>query len=104
MGRTVKREIIVNDQVYIWTLKGNSIYGKGEHIKVHSKKTPFILYIDPYDWVFEIQPKTIRAAILFAIKNDWETDYVKKHMYISMNNSTFVLLSGGIRFKHELNN
>ena len=96
MGRVNKRSITVNGISYIWTLKGNRIDTEEHHIKVHKEGVNnFILFIDPYDWNFEIRPEYIRKAIIFALNNDWGQNLNKK-------DSTFILLPEGIKFKHEI--
>lgn len=102
MGRVSKRNIVVYDISYIWTLKGNKIDTKECHIKVHKEgKSKSILYIDPYDWNLEIRPENIRKAIIFALKNGWEPDMNKKDIYVSFDDSGFILLPEGIKFKHK---
>lgn len=103
MGRVIKRNITVNGISYIWTLKGNRIDVKDSHIKVHKKGSgKSILYIDPYDWNFEVSPKYVEKAIRFALKNNWEPDKSQKDTYVFMEDSNFILLPEGIEFKHQM--
>lgn len=102
MSRIVKRKIIVEEKCYYWTLNGNSIDDKEKHIKIHTNKsTKSILYLDPYNWNFEIRPNTIRKAILFAIKNGWKPEENTDKMYISFNEKGFYILPKGMAFGHE---
>ncbi|BDD10835.1 hypothetical protein FUAX_32670 [Fulvitalea axinellae] len=101
MSRAIKRKIIVNQEVYFWVLDGNTIDGLNENrIKVHSNKlTKSILYIDPYKWHFEIRPKTIEQAILFAIKNGWNPEGKGKTTYLSMTDEgDFFVVPEGVKF------
>lgn len=103
MGRVSKRNIVVNQTPYIWTLKGNRIDTKDCHIKIHKEgNNKSILYVDPYDWNFEVRPEYIKKAIIFALKNKWEPDKSLKDVYISMEDANFILLPDGVKFKHEI--
>ncbi len=88
MSRSIRRQITVLQKEYIWVLNGNTIDSDKEcHIKIHCNQlTKSILYLDPYNWHFEIRPKTIEKAILFAIKNGWNPLQKGKEMYLSMKN------------------
>ncbi len=88
MSRAIKRKITVLNEDYFWILDGNSIYGhKEHHIRIYSKKlTKSILYLDPYNWYFEIKPKTIGKAIMFAIDNGWNPEEKGKEMYLWVKN------------------
>ena len=102
MSRAVKRKIVVQGKCYLWTLNGNSIDEKEKYIKIHtSKSTKSILYLAPYNWNFEIRPKTIREAILFAVKNNWKPDEKAEKMYISFNEKGFYILPKGTTFGRE---
>lgn len=103
MSRSIKRKIRVLNEIYFWVLDGNTIYGNQEnHIRIHSKElTKSILYLDPYNWHFEIKPKTIEFAILFAIDNGWNPKEKGKVMYISMDKEgKLYKLPKGIKFGH----
>jgi hypothetical protein len=103
MSRALKRKITVLNEDYFWVLDGNSIDGKKEnHIRIHSKKlTKSILYLDPYNWHFEIKPKTIEKAILFAIDNGWSPEEKGNEMYLSMKNEgELYQLPEGIKFAY----
>lgn len=103
----MKRKISVEGEEYYWTLKSNTTNAKGKehHIKVLlTRATKSILYIDPFDWNFEIRPKTIRKAILFALSNGWNPEKAKSELYISMkdNNGEFFTLPENIKFGYLL--
>lgn len=101
MSRAIKREITVLNKENCWVLEGNSIdSAKDHHIRIHSNKsTKSILYLDPYNWHFEIRPKTIEAAIIFAIDEGWNPEKKGNTMYLSMKNEgELYLLPEGIKF------
>ena len=103
MSRAKKRKITILNEVYFWILDGNTIdTPKPCHIRIYSKKlTKSILYIDPYNWHFEIRPRTIGRAILFAIEQGWNPEEKGNEMYISMNNEEeFYQLAEGVKFGH----
>jgi len=103
MSKVVKRNIVVEGIDYCWTLNGNRIDGrKVSHIKVHlTNLTRSILYIDPYDWSFEIRPKIIRKGILFAISQGWSPEQKNTEMIIAMKNDEFYVLPSGEKFGFE---
>lgn len=103
MSRSISRRIVVAGKEYYWSLNGNSIdQAKEQHIRVHIKKeTKSILYIDPYQWHFEVTPKTIEQGITFATLEGWNPNRAKKTMYISMNNGEFYVLPEGIKFGYQ---
>jgi len=101
MAKAIKRKIKVLNENYFWVLDGNSTYGQKEHhIRIHSEKlTKSILYLDTYNWHFEVRPKTIEQAILFARKNGWNPEEKGKVMYLSMKNEgDLYVLPDGIKY------
>ena len=92
MSRVKKREIIVSGQRYIWTLKGNRIDVGESHIKVFKEGClNSILYINPYDWTFEIRPSTIQKAIIFALNNGWNPNKNGSSIHIEIKESEFFI-------------
>jgi len=104
MSKVVIRKIVVNKEEFYWTLQGNTIDGaKENHIKIHRNKvTKSILYIDPYDWSFELRPKTIKAGILFALTKGWDPDKAHTGFIISMKKDVFYVLPEGIHFGYQI--
>ncbi|MEM6770608.1 MAG: hypothetical protein AAF597_08505 [Bacteroidota bacterium] len=104
MSKSTARKIMVNNAEFIWTQKNNTINGAKEvHIKVYSAKvTKSVLYIDPYDWYFEVRPKTISEAILYALKQGWNPEIKHTGMIISMKEGEFYVLPEGVKFRYEL--
>jgi len=103
MSRAFKRKIKVLNEDYLWVLNGNSIDStRDHHIRIHKKKsTKSSLYLDPYNWHFEIRPKTIEQAILFALANGWHPEQTDKVMYLSMKNEgQLYQLPEGIKFSY----
>lgn len=101
MSKSIKRKIDVQKKDYFWVLDGNTIDGGYDtHIRIHSSKsTKSILYLDPYNWHFEIRPKTIRTAILFALGIGWNPEEKGNIMYLSMTKEgEFYRLPEGIKF------
>lgn len=101
MARAIKRKIMVLNKEYLWVLDSNSIdVPKERHIRIHSAKlTKNILYVDPYNWHFEIRPKTIEQVILFALELGWNPQESGKTWYISIKeDGEFYSLPEGQRF------
>lgn len=104
MARAIQRKIKVLNSEYLWVLEGNSIdAAKERHIRIHSSKlSKSILYIDPYNWNFEIRPKMIELAILFALQQGWNPEKSGYDLFISMKEGgEFYRLPEGQRFGFE---
>ncbi|MFM2478780.1 hypothetical protein [Celerinatantimonas sp. MCCC 1A17872] len=106
MSRAVKRKIVIDNIEYCWVLDANSIDGfHPTHIRVHRiGTTSGILYIDPYNWHFEVTPKFIAQAISFALDSGWDPVKEKKKMYVSYLDESYKVLPQGIKFGYQLNN
>ncbi len=106
MSRSVKRKIVVNATQFNWVLDDNDIDGvKDTHIRVHKEgETSNILYIDPYDWHFEVRPKFVALAIQFALASGWFSNESTKSMYIGYIDEKYYVLPEGIKFGYELLN
>lgn len=104
MSRSVKRKIVVNGVEYIWVLDGNTIDGfKDTHIRVHKVgETGRVLYIDPYNWRFEVRPKFVSQAIQFALSSGWGNEPCKKKLYVSYINEKYCVLPSDIEFGYQL--
>ena len=106
MSRSIKRKIIVDGFEYCWVLNGNTINGFNEtHIRVHRiGVSSGVLYIDPYNWHFEIRPKFVEQAILFALSSGWDPIADKQEMYVSYLDEKYIVLPNGIKFGYQLKN
>ena len=97
------RTITVSDHDYLWVLSGNTIYGKEQHIRVYRQGCQnSILYIDPYAWEFEIRPRQIREAILFALQQEWDPEQDGSSIYLGMRDGELITLPEGVQFAHQL--
>lgn len=84
-------------------MDGDGIDAKESHIRVHKNKfSRKVLYIAPYNWEFEVRPKTIAKAIRFAISIGWGTENKSDKIYIALINDSFVEFPEGIKFTFEL--
>ncbi|WP_444944361.1 hypothetical protein ACJJIQ_10090 [Microbulbifer sp. ANSA003] len=104
MSRSVKRGIVVDGTRYYWVLNANTIDSSSDtHIRVHKEGTTGnILYIDPYNWHFEIRPKFIASAIKFALDSGWEECSEGRVMYISYIDEQYQVLPNGTKFGYQL--
>ena len=105
MSKTVKRRISVDGAQYVWVLDGNSINRPNDtHIRVHKEGTTGnILYIDPYNWHFEIRPKFIAEAIRFALNAGWEDRTKATGIYVAYFDDEFQVLPKGVKFRYQIN-
>lgn len=106
MSRSQKRKIVVNATEYYWVLDGNTIDGFNDtHIRVHKEgDTGKILYIDPYDWHFEIRPKFVALAIQFALTSGWLSNESTEPIYVGYIDGKYCVLPKGIKFGYQLMN
>ena len=106
MSKSVKRRIVVDGIQYYWVLNGNTIDRSNDtYIRVHKEgMTGNILYIDPYNWHFEIRPKFIDSAIKYALSAGWEKSDSGDGMYISYINEQYRVLPNGVKFGYQLEN
>lgn len=66
------RQLVVDGRAFRWVLPGNALdHAELVHLTVFAEERGQELWIDPYAWELEIRPKTIAAAIRFALKNGW---------------------------------
>ncbi len=69
------RKIEVDDRSYIWVLEGNEIFSSERWIIITLSGTNYSkLYIDPYNYDFEIRPANIALAIKAARKMGWKPE------------------------------
>ena len=61
--RTPFRKIVVAGQNFVWKLRNNSLYGRGDrHIVVSAPSRTSHLLIDPYAWDLEVTPALSRPS------------------------------------------
>lgn len=102
MSKSIKRSIIVDGNQYFWVLNGNRIDSKETHIRVYKEGTTGnILYIDPYNWHFEIRPKFIADAIKYALSIGWTKPDSKAGIYICYDDHQYQVLPKGLKFGYE---
>ena len=85
-----KRQIEVDGNSYIWTLKGNEIYSDNRSIIITLNGTSYSrLYLDPYEYDFEIKPSYIEKAIKYAKRVGWEPENNSGELKLRFNNGEF---------------
>jgi hypothetical protein len=97
------RNIVVDNEPYEWVLPKNSLFADGDrHIAVYSPSaTGQTLYLDPYAWEFEVRPKTIAAAVRFALGIGWTPNRPAPPLYLGFRNGEFFRMPEGVRFAHD---
>lgn len=97
------RQISVDGHSYVWHLNQNSLFFKETHITIaESGMAGQILYLDPYPWELEIRPKTIRAAILWAIEKGWTPTKKGPSIYLGYRDGEFFTLPEESKFTHQI--
>jgi hypothetical protein len=96
------RRIVVDGRQFGWILPGNSLEFGEVHISVFADKRTQALRIDRYPWGFEVRPRSIAAAIRFALSNGWSPHEPGPAFYVSFRDDKFVVLPPGIAFLHNL--
>ena len=96
------RTIVVDGRRFRWVLPWNSLEFGDVHVSVFADAHTQALRIDPYPWGFEIRPRSIAAAIRFALGNGWSPDAPGPAFYVALRDDAFVVLPPGITRLHEV--
>ena len=101
--RSRYRKISVLGHRFLWTLRGNTLFGRPtRHIVVRSPERAGHLLVDPYPWELEIRPATVAHAIEFALSHGWDPNRRGPPMTLGYRQEAFLVLPRGVRFTHEL--
>ncbi len=65
------RKITVDEVVYLWHYSGHCPWCSDDVFTVGIAGKPYVLFIDPFAWNFELKPSSIAAAIRWATNNGW---------------------------------
>ena len=92
------RKITVNGVNYLWHYSGRCPCCSDDVFTVGIAGKPYVLYIDPFPWNFEIKPSSMADAIRWAINNGWTADEgPTKAMSLDDNTKEFLWLPDGGR-------
>ena len=92
------RKITVDGIKYLWHYSGCCPWCSDDVFTAGIAGRPYVLYIDPFLWNFELKPSNIANAIRWATKNGWTPDKgPTRAMSLDDNNKEFLWLPDGQR-------
>ncbi len=95
MTHTQKRKIVVNEIVYEWCIRGNTLYA--EHITIYKPRiNGTVIHLDIIPWGVEIRPRTVAEVIRFALAINWSPDSNAQPLKVGFVNEGFVVLPEGV--------
>lgn len=68
------RKISVDSVTYLWHYSAHCPMCSNDVLTVGITGMPYVLYIDPFPWNFEIKPSAIAEAIQWAVNEGWSPD------------------------------
>ncbi len=94
------RKISVDGVDYLWHYSGCCLYCSEDVFTIGLPGKPYVLYIDPFSWNFEIKPSNIANAIRWAVNNGWTPEKGPIKAMSFDRNDAFVWLPDGERHLH----
>lgn len=68
------RELTINAKKYLWHYSGHCPLCSSDVFTIGQSGKPFVLYIDPFPWGFELRPSSVVNAVKWAIDKGWSPD------------------------------
>ncbi len=68
------RKIVVDQEEFVWHYDAHCPYCSDDVFTAGKEGAPFVLFIDPLAWAFEIRPRSVAAAIRWARKGGWSAE------------------------------
>jgi hypothetical protein len=68
------RKIVIDGITYLWHYSGHCPLCSDAVFTVGIAGKPYVLYIDPFPWNFELTPSSIASAINWAIDHGWSPE------------------------------
>lgn len=65
------RKITVDGVNYLWHYSAHCPLCSDDVFTVGIAGSPYVLFIDPFPWNFELKPSSIASAIRWATENGW---------------------------------
>jgi len=95
------RRLVVDGIDFSWHYTGHCPCCSDDVITVGIAGKPYVLFIDPFPWKFELRPSHVASAIRWAIKNGWSPDGgPTKALSLDYDKDEFVWLPEGKRHMH----
>ncbi len=92
------RKISVDGVNYLWHYSAHCPWCSDDVFTIGIAGQPYVLFIDPFPWSFEIKPSSIASAIRWASNNGWTPDKgMTRAMSLDDKIEKFVWLSDGQR-------
>lgn len=65
------RKLVIDGEAYLWHYDAHCPLCSTDVFTIGQAGKPFVLYIDPYPWEFEMRPATVAKAARWALNNGW---------------------------------
>ena len=91
------RKITVDGITYLWHYSDHCPMCSNDVLTVGIAGRPYVLYIDPFPWNFEIKPSAIAEAIQWAINEGWSPEAGPTRAMSMGSTGIFIWLPEGAR-------
>lgn len=68
------RELTIKSEKYLWHYNGHCPLCSSDIFTIGKSGKPFVLYIDPLPWGFELRPSSVVNAINWAVDKGWSPE------------------------------
>lgn len=65
------RKITIDGVEYLWHYSGHCPSCSNDVFTIGLAGKPYVLYIDPFPWSFEIKPSSMAKAVRWAVYKGW---------------------------------
>jgi hypothetical protein len=91
------RKIIVDGVEYLWHYSAHCPMCSDDVFTVGIQGNPYVLFIDPFPYNFELKPSCVANAIRWATNNGWTPNKGPTRAMSMDSDSNFIWLSEGER-------
>ena len=68
------RTLVIEGESFLWHYSGHCPFCSADVFTVGRGGQPFVLFIDPTPWGFELKPSSVVAAIRWGLNNGWSPE------------------------------
>ena len=92
------RRIVVDGEAFVWHYDACCPWCSKDVFTAGKEGQPFVLFIDPYPWEFELRPANVAAAIRWGRNHGWSAESgPTRALSFDATKSDFVWLDAGQR-------